>query len=319
MAKFLVIRFSSIGDIVLSTPVVRHLKKYVHGGAEVHFLTKKGFAPLLAENPYIDRIHTIEKSTHEVREIIKKENFDFIIDLHNNVRSRMIKKKTKVLDFTINKRNWEKWLWVNFGINKMPNEHIVDRYMDCISSFDIENDGLGLDFFIPENAKIESREKFVAWVIGAAHLGKRFSQDKLMELIPLIDYPIKLIGGSEEKNLGEFLAQKFRRVENFAGKLSLHQSASLIEQSQIVITPDTGMMHIAAALQKKTLSYWGCTHPGLGMYPYMNKENYRILMPKGGRQKPCSKLGNRCKYDQKDPCPNMIEKDDFMLAIEELI
>ncbi|MEM7160837.1 MAG: glycosyltransferase family 9 protein [Bacteroidota bacterium] len=319
MAKFLVIRFSSIGDIVLCTPVFRHLKKQVLGGAEVHFLTKKNFAFLLEDNPYIDKTYSIEHSTHEVREDIKNEDYDFIIDLHNNVRSRMIKRKTKVLDFTINKRNWEKWHWVNFGKNHLPDEHIVDRYMQCISSFDIKNDGEGLDYFIPENQRVKCEGKFISWAIGAAHPGKVMGKEKLSAILALIDMPIKLIGGPEDEILGKEIESKFHHVESLAGQLNIHESASVIEQSDLLITPDTGMMHIAAALQKKTLSYWGCTHPGLGMYPYMDSSKYRIVMPEGGRSKPCSKLGNRCKYDQKNPCPNQIDNREFLNALDDLI
>ena len=322
MAKFLVIRFSSIGDIVLTTPVLRHLKKQVYGGAEIHYLTKKRFANILEANPYVDKVYSIERSTHEVREAIKNEGYDYLIDLHSNIRSRMIKRTSKVIDFSLRKYNKEKWMWVNFGLNKMPNNHIVDRYMETVLRFDIEMDDEGLDYFIPEKDQFEIGNRFeipfIVWAIGAAHIGKRFSYEKLNELLPLVDKQIVLIGGKEDQVLGEKLATEHKHVYNLSGDLTLHQSASIINQSEMVISPDTGMMHIAAALKKKTISYWGCTHPGLGMYPYMSKELYRIVMPEGGRTKPCSKLGNKCKVDRKNPCLNHIRNQDMLDAIDSL-
>ncbi|NND77729.1 MAG: glycosyltransferase family 9 protein [Flavobacteriales bacterium] len=324
MTKFLVIRFSSIGDIVLASPVFRHLKEQVYEGAEVHFLTKEAFAPVVEADPYIDKVYTIRESTHEVREAILDENYDYIIDLHRNVRSRMIKKKTKALSFTLEKYNWEKWLWVNFNKNKMPQKHIVDRYLDTILRFDIKNDGKGLHYFIPEKEKLNINgllpgiqdNGFIAWAISAAHDGKKMSKDKLMELLPKVDHPIVLIGGPEDKSIGQELADKIGHVNTLIGKLSLHGSASVIDQAKLVVSPDTGMMHIAAALNKNVVSYWGCTHPGLGMYPYLPENKFAIVMPSGGRVRPCSKLGNRCRYGNNKKCPDLIEDLDIVSKTE---
>ena len=324
LTKFLVIRFSSIGDIVLASPIFRHLKEQVFEGAEVHFLTKKGFASIVEANPYLDKVYTIEESTHEVREQLKEEQYDYIIDLHRNIRSSMVKKKTKVLSFTFEKYNWEKWLWVNFNKNKMPDKHIVDRYMDTILRFNITNDGKGLDYFIPEKEKIEITQllpqirpqEYIAWSISAAHDGKRMSQEKLSELLPKIQQPIVLIGGPEDKQVGDALSQKFEDVHSLVGVLSVHGSASIIDQAKLVLSPDTGMMHIAAALQKNIVAYWGCTHPGLGMNPYLSDEKFFNVMPFGGRERPCSKLGNKCRYGSNKKCPELIEDQDIINKTE---
>ena len=128
MQKYLVIRFSSIGDIVLTTPVVRCLKKQLKG--EVHFLTKKSFKPLLEHNPYIDKLHLLDDSVSEVIDDLKAENFDVIIDLHKNIRSQIVKFRLSAKSFSFDKINWQKWQMVNLNKNVLPNMHIVDRYMD---------------------------------------------------------------------------------------------------------------------------------------------------------------------------------------------
>ncbi|MFM7725504.1 MAG: glycosyltransferase family 9 protein, partial [Flavobacteriales bacterium] len=135
MTKTLIIRFSSIGDVVLITPVLRAIKQQLDGETEVHVLTKKNYAAVLDGNPHIAKVHTREHTVQEIIPALLEENFDYIIDLHNNIRSRVVKRKLKCLSFTVQKYNIQKWLWVNFGINRMPHNHIVDRYLDTLHAF----------------------------------------------------------------------------------------------------------------------------------------------------------------------------------------
>ena len=112
MVKFLVVRFSSIGDIVLTTPVVRHLKQEVED-AEVHFLTKAGYVSLLEANPYIDRIHSFDGNMKACIAALRSERIDYVIDLHSNIRSARIKYALKRMAFSVLKLNWLKLLLVN--------------------------------------------------------------------------------------------------------------------------------------------------------------------------------------------------------------
>src|ERR1700722_2893847 len=107
--KFLIIRFSSIGDIVLTTPVIRCLKKQL-ATAEVHYLTKAAFLPILKANPYVDRIHTLtDNDLNATIEELKKEDFDYVIDLHHNLRTWKVKRGLKKQAFSFDKLNVEKW------------------------------------------------------------------------------------------------------------------------------------------------------------------------------------------------------------------
>jgi len=141
--KVLVIRFSSIGDIVLTTPVVRCVKKQL--SAEVHYLTKNSFQKVISSNPYLDKIYSIDKKVSEVLSQLKAENYDCIIDLHKNLRSKQVKWALRVPYFTFDKINWEKWLMVNLKINKLPEIHIVDRYMAAVKPLGVSYDGEGLE------------------------------------------------------------------------------------------------------------------------------------------------------------------------------
>jgi heptosyltransferase-2 len=304
LTKVLIIRFSSIGDIVLTTPVIRNLKKQMHGEVEIHYLTKKRFASIVESNPHISRVYSIEKSTNEVRDHLKAEHYHYVIDLHRNLRSSRVKSALKVLSFSFDKLNFQKWLWVNLGINKMPKVHIVDRYMACIKAFGIENDNEGLDFFIPARDEVNAKELpashrqgFVIIGIGAAHWRKKPRKEGYLQLCNSINRPIILLGGPAEADLGDELAHNVGdHVWNGAGKFSLNQSASLIRQSDMVICPDTGIMHIAAAFKKPIISIWGATVPGFGMSPYQNENLNEFIQADHLSKRPCSKLGTRCKY-----------------------
>ena len=145
-AKVLIIRFSSIGDIVLTTPIIRCIAEQLD--VEVHFLTKNSFKSILRYNPYITKLYGIDKSVSEVISDLKAEHYDYIIDLHKNLRTQEVKLRLGIKSYTFNKLNIAKWLKVNLKINQLPDKHIVDRYFEGIQGLNVINDGRGLDYFI---------------------------------------------------------------------------------------------------------------------------------------------------------------------------
>ncbi|MFZ9847130.1 MAG: glycosyltransferase family 9 protein [Flavobacteriales bacterium] len=301
MKKFLIIRFSSIGDIVLTTPVVRCLRKK-YPNAQIHFLTKVAFAPIVQANPNIDKVFAIEKSTKSVVEKLKKEGYNHIIDLHKNLRSKKVIIALGVKSTSFPKLNVEKFLMVKFKMNRLPKIHIVDRYFEAVKSLGVNNDKEGLDFFIPEKEQIASKNlppQFNALVIGAAHKTKSLTTPQLIKIAKESVLPVLLIGGKKEQDIATEIVKKIGdNVINTCGEYNLYQSASVIQQASCVITPDTGMMHIASAFNKKIISVWGNTIPAFGMYPYMPQQinSFKIFEVKELSCRPCSKIG----YDE---CP----------------
>ena len=298
MKKILIIRFSSIGDIVLTTPVIRCLKKQLN--AEVHYLTKSSFKGILNNNPYVDKVHTIDKEiSSELIAELKNENFDFIADLHHNLRTLRLKKALNISSKSFPKYNIQKWLLVNLKIDRMPKMHIVDRYMETVSSLGVVNDAKGLDYFIPETSKVDlsrlpeiQSNGYVGIVIGGQHETKMMPILKLIELCDSLSEPIVLLGGPEDKHRGEEIVKVVGvSVFNGCGQFKLDESASLVQQANWVITHDTGLMHIAAAFKKRIVSVWGNTVPELGMYPYLPDPSSKIVQIKGLSCRPCSKIG----------------------------
>jgi len=129
--KFLIIRFSSIGDIVLTTPVVRCLKKQVPN-ATIHYLVKPQFKTVIETNPYIDKFHVLQQDWDQMIEELKAEDFDYVIDLHHNLRTLRVKKALKLTSFSFNKLNIEKLIFVKLKWNVMPKVHIIDRYLETV-------------------------------------------------------------------------------------------------------------------------------------------------------------------------------------------
>jgi len=294
--KILIVRFSSIGDIVLTTPVIRCLKTQLDS-AEIHYVTKVQYQSILETNPYLDKLFFLRKGLADLINELRVEKYDVVIDLHNNLRTRILKWRLGVRSLSYNKLNVEKWLMVNLKINHLPDKHIVDRYLETAAQLGIKNDTLGLDYFIPEKDEVPwewlpdpHRGGFVAYAIGGQHETKKLPVTRMIELGTQINRPMVLLGGKEDFENGEIVRQKLGdTVLNACGKLNLNQSASLVKKSSYVFTHDTGLMHIAAALKKEVFIIWGNTIPAFGMYPYRTKfhslENTHINC------RPCSKIG----------------------------
>lgn len=317
--KFLIIRFSSIGDIVLTSPVVRCLKTQ-YPGAEVHFLTKKRNADLLQANPYIDKIQLYDGSISNLISDLKAEKYDYIIDLHNNLRSLAVKFSLNAQSYSFNKLNFRKLLFTRFGINTMPDRHIVDRAMETLRSFNIENDGKGLDYFIPDGDEFlqeelpeNFRSGYIALVLAGTYTTKKMPVAKYRNLISGSNVPFVLLGGKSERILAsEILDWNTGNVVDFTGQLRINQSASLVKKARLVISNDTGLMHIAAAFHKKILSVWGNTSPEFGMYPYLPGEGSEMIEVKGLACRPCSKLGYRKCPKKHFRCMKDIQEDKII-------
>lgn len=299
--KLLIVRFSSIGDIVLTTPVIRCVKQQLKG-VEVHFLTKEKFASVIRHNPYIDKLYTMDEELGEVIPQLKAEQYDYIIDLHRNARTLRLKRALGRPSYSYNKLNWEKFLIVYFKINRLPEKHIVDRYMETVLPLGVKNDGKGLDYFIAQNDEVDIQQLlpaafhqgYDALVAGGSYFTKRIPLHQLLEISKNNKRPLVLLGGKEDTEIANQVAIAYEeKVINLCGALNLNQSASVIRQAQKVITSDTGLMHMAAAYKKDIVSLWGNTIPEFGMGPYLPGENSKILEVKGLSCRPCSKLGYR--------------------------
>lgn len=316
--KVLIIRFSSIGDVILTTPVVRCIKK--QWKSEVHYLIKPAFAHVLHENPYIDQIHHLAGDLGETIDQLKKEGFDMVIDLQKSIRSIRVTNALGVRTVSFKKLNVNKWLAVNLKINRLPKgKHLVHRYFEALEEEGLSNDGDGLDYFIMPEDEYDAQElvrgfsDYQVIVLGATYFTKRIPAEKCLEIVRAFPGHSVLLGGKDVHDMAIGISQAApEKVVNFCGKIGLGVSAGIIKHSKQVYTGDTGLMHIGAAMHKEMIVLWGNTIPDFGMYPYYganNTDRAVNLQVEGLSCRPCSKLGFdhcpkghfRCMTDIKIP------------------
>jgi heptosyltransferase-2 len=295
--KLLVVQFSSIGDIVLASPVVRCLKLQLPN-TEVHFCTKLSYQALVNYNPHIDGRHFLDDNLYTLIRQLRAEKFDYIIDLQNTFVTDVIKLALGTRSYSVQKKAVRQWFYKSWKVNAMPDEHVVDRYMAVVQPLQVVNDNMGLDYFVPYRDEVEldwlpdtHRHDFVAYAIGGRHETRRLPVSRIIELCHKIDYPIVLLGDKADYKVAEEVVQVLgnRLIYNACGYYNINQSASLLAQARVVFTHDTGMMHIAAAFGKKVYSIWGSTTPQFGFYPYQTA--HVRLEAKGLGCRPCSATG----------------------------
>jgi ADP-heptose:LPS heptosyltransferase len=294
--KLLIIRFGAMGDIVLTSALIRCLHRQLD--VTIHYLTKNEYREILSSNPYINNVHTIDANFWNVIQELQREKFDFVIDLHKSIRSYLVRVALMRKAYSYRKLRIKRWLRTKKWIGLSPDRHIALRYIETLKPLNVMYDGEGLDFFQdPEKiinvVKIGERES-VALIVGAQHFTKRIPISLMLEFVknrPEVTF--YTIGGPMETELCNVLSS-YDHVFNYCGKLNIQQSASVISQCDYVISGDTGMMHIAAALNKKILMVWGSTVKEFGFYPfYPNQKGKAIQFEIEGLEcRPCTKQGN---------------------------
>ncbi|MDR0789789.1 MAG: glycosyltransferase family 9 protein [Bacteroidales bacterium] len=303
--RILIIRFSSIGDIVLTTPVIRAVKTQIPN-VELHVLTKDRNAIILQNNRCVDKLHTIKSSTSEITKELRQLKFDAVIDLQKNIRSRFLCLKLLKCPHSFPKLNFRKWLLTTFNLNLMPDKHLVDRYFQAVRKLNVHNDGLGLDYrLIDEDFESLSllphnfEAGFVAIACGSQHATKQLPTAKVIEICKQLSLPVVLLGDRDDRKKAiEIENAVGAKVFNACSALNLNQTAAIIEKAKLVITGDTSLLHIAAALRKNIIVIWGNTTPafGFGAYEPQNStaivHNFQVI---GLKCRPCSKIGrNEC-------------------------
>ncbi len=323
--KLLVVRFSSIGDIVLTTPVLRALKQQLPK-VEIHYLTKEVFKSVIEPNPHIDKIFTIQKSVGECTSQLKEESYDWIIDLHNNIRTRSLKSALRRPNKTLNKLNWKKWLLVRMKVDKLPDVHVVDRYFKTVEHLGVYPDGKPCEFPVTESQEQDVLRKFnlssksyKAIVVGAKFKTKRLPLEKVHDVVERLDGPLVLVGGPDDQDFASEIETKHgAKIINACGQVNLQGSAAIVKNASSVLTNDTGMMHIASAYNVNIVSVWGNTVPALGMFAYRpeSQDSFSIHEVEGLSCRPCSKIGfDECPKGHFD-CMMKQSVDDLVKAMD---
>lgn len=324
MKKILLIRLSSIGDIVLTSLTIRCLKN-VYPDLQIDFLTKPQFRPVVENHLRVSNVLELNKNLLITAKEIVSGEYDCVVDLHANLRTGILKQllpeSIKVLQY--NKQSLRRTLSVWLKKDLYRGEHVAEQYLDTLKELDVRNDDKGLEFFIPEkdwiyrgDVPLTHRSGYAVISLGATHLTKKLPLEKWDEICQRLNLPIVLIGGKEEIEMGAMLTETDDlKFLNKCGLYTLGQSASVVAQAKFVITQDTGMMHIAAALKKKTISIWGGTVPYLGFEPYgLGDSLSQVIEVKDLSCRPCSKYGRSSCTKEHFKCMKNISADEVVNA-----
>ncbi len=326
-SKYLIIRLSSIGDIIISTPICKAIKE-ANPNAEITFAVNTAFADIIQNNPYIDNLILYNREKSQLKKqkadiIAKYGKFDYIIDLQNNRRSRQLRKglSNKEIEHNvrqIDKRRLYKLCLVYLKKQIAPTLHATDNYFNCcedlINSRNYDS-YVNIDTNIRLSDYIDNSNKKIAIAPGAAHFTKKLSIDKICEVIDgLKAHNFVILGGKEDISAGEEIVRRTSaNVINLCGKLKLSGTASIIKQCDCILCNDSGLMHIASACRKPIVAIFASTVKELGFTPLYNE--YTLIENTSIPCRPCSHIG-------KDECPkghfqcmNTLNTKDIISAI----
>lgn len=296
-SHILVIRLSSLGDVLLTTPVLRVLKEHFNE-AKIDFLAADPFHKILENNPKINKIYVYNKSEtlkeisywkKNIADTLPFKKYDLIIDLQNNFRSRYFSFGLSKNVLRYNKHRLEKLLLVNFKIKPKIVTPIPERYISTLEPLGIYPDNIGLELYLD---KPEKNNKLILFAPGAKHFTKRWLPEYFAELADLLSkdgYKIALIGGNDDYELCKFISKMANsEIDNFAGVYSVKQSAEFISSSVLLVSNDSAAMHFAAAVNTPVLAIFGSTTQELGFSPY-NSEHLIVETELSCR--PCTHIG----------------------------
>ena len=346
--KILVIRFSSIGDIILTTPVFRYLRK-IKPGAEIHFLTRAEFTNILRNNPNVDRILSFDTKEgypglKVLKDKISGEKYDTIYDLHGSLRSRYISLFSGARRIRrINKNNFKRFMLVKMKFNfyhgitsdnrsGMRPLSVVEKYLITCGYTGRENpdfEDLRLDLYITnreeKNAEIFLKKFFgkeprIVIAPGAKHFTKRWPPEYYAELAALLykKYKFKIVftGGPDEVNTIQEIRliadPKEKYTVSLAGKLDLTETAAIISRSNLFISNDSGLMHMASAFQIFQIAIFGSTVRELGFYPVNPRSR---ILERNLSCRPCSHIGRSSCPKNHFECMRQIKPE---MVLEEI-
>ena len=297
--KVLIIRFSSLGDIILATPLLRNLKlKYP--GISLDFILKRQYQKVLKNNPNISKLYFYEKDKKNIEKLIsdlKQENYDLVIDLQNNFRSAAITKALDICTYKFNKRTLDKFLLVKFKINNLKDApQIPVRYASVIPGINLEEEGLELIYPDHSSGLIRGKDKLIGFAPGSRHFTKMWPKEyyeRLGNLLLESGYNIVLLGGNDDIQICADISGKIPGSINLCKEDNILQTAADMKECKAVVCNDSGMMHTACALKVPVMVFFGSTVKEFGFTPYKNSN--LILENNSLTCRPCSHIGReRC-------------------------
>ncbi|MFN0157544.1 MAG: lipopolysaccharide heptosyltransferase II [Bacteroidota bacterium] len=340
--KTLIIRFSSIGDIVLSSLLVRTLRASFPQ-AEIDYLVKSEYADLIRHNPHLSRVIEFAGSSFAdlsvLRRSIHADGYDLIIDIHDSLRSRYLCFGHPNV-VRINKRKLARFLLVRLKVNVYSSfggsPSVAERYLEPVASLGVENDGKGLEFFIPKEATasvarllneigIPDTTQLIGICPTSRHANKMWLPDRFAEVAAALTMKnggsVVVLGSKDEMEQCRIVADMVNaqggNASNLAGKISLTETAAVMDRCSVVVCNDSGLMHIAAARKRKVVAIFGPTVRELGFYPYGTFSE--VVEHPSLACRPCTHIGLPSCPEGHFKCMREISSRTVLTAAERLL
>lgn len=300
MKEILVVRFSSLGDLVLITGVLKYVKENIKEDIAIDLLTYSHFAGVLQDYPYIRNIYTIKKgdSLIDLNDTFSTmPNYDLVFDLHNNIRSSFIRLISSCKSYVYNKNSFARRLFVKYRLcrSKLQEHTVIKYFKPFMKAFKLsmpEIESLRPYLPFPNIDKNNTVKQAVIHPFASkstkewpffAELGSILSDDGLN---------VTFIGNGEINVPAS--------ADDKTGKISLAALIEYIAQADVFITTDSGPMHIAAALNIPTIAIFGPTTKELGFYPQF--KNMKVIEYAGLKCRPCHIHGSSYCYKKHFKC-----------------
>ena len=330
--KILVIRLSSMGDIILTLPALKILKtRFPH--AHVDVLVKARYRDLLQSQPQVDDLLVLEEGEgiFSLARRLRQRSYDLVVDLHANLRSRLLGLLLRAeRTLRVKKRPLRRRLMVLFHRRPAPRVHTVDLYLDTLRPLGVEagreaprlslrpNERQEADRFLDDLGPVRQKP-FVGLHPGARWPGKRWPAERFIEtgrrLTGTYRCGILVFGGEGEEALAEEVARGLGPDGVVAAGLSLRSLMALIDRCALFITNDSGPMHLATALGVPVVAIFGPTHPVLGFWPLGERD---VVLTADVECSPCSLHGRRrCRRDWL--CLRQVSVDQVIRAAEKIL
>ncbi len=300
--KVLVIRLSSLGDILLTTPLLRALKN-LNPNLSIDFLLRQEYVEALELNPNINQLFFFTRNDFENLKLLNQlsgKKYDLIIDLQNNLRSRGIVSKLKGNKLRFDKKSFQKILLVKTKINLLKTAPPIPvRYASVIDGLELDSKGLELITDKQPSAILKSKNNLIGISPGSRHFTKRWPAEYFIQLSRFLlqnNFNVVIFGGKSDSEICRYINQQIPEIINLQNDNDLLQTAADMKLCSAVVCNDSGMMHTASAVGVKVLAIFGSSVKEFGFAPYNCKS--LILENNSLSCRPCSHIG-------RESCPEM--------------
>lgn len=293
--KVLVIRLSSLGDLLLTTPFVRSLKnQFPH--LVIDFVVKEAYKDILINNPHINKLYIFKRGEKEIaglKGILSVNKYDLMIDLQNNFRSSSLIKKLNGYKTVFNKHTFLKFLLVKFKIDKLSSApQIPERYASTIEGLQLDPSGLDLFTDNEPDKKILEGKILIGFCPGSRHFTKMWPKEYFIALGNILiknGFSIIILGGKSDEAICNELNFAIPGSVSLCNNDDILQTAADMKLCKLIVCNDSGLMHAACAVGIPVVTFFGSTVKQFGFTPYKNKNS--ILENISLSCRPCSHIG----------------------------